>query len=118
MSAVPMAHHDVYPFLALFFTWTTAGTLLGRADGIRDNVSKPEDRGQAALLRTGSDVGMLLGAVGSGALAGDQSQPWQSCATGQPFVCWLVSVVCLFCGWKGADKDREEGIAFRGRNTD
>ena len=117
MSAVPMAHHDVYPFLALFFTWTTAGTLLsGGPTAYVSNVSKPEDRGQAlALLRTGSDVGMLLGAVGSGALAGALgSQPLAIMCNGAAF--------CLLAGYsgmsllrlEGADKDREEGDSMPG----
>jgi hypothetical protein len=28
MAAVPLADHDIATFLALFATWTTAGTLL------------------------------------------------------------------------------------------
>ena len=106
MSAVPMAHHDVYPFLALFFTWTTAGTLLsGGPTAYVSNVSKPEDRGQAlALLRTGSDVGMLLGAVGSGALAGALgSQPLAIMCNGAAF--------CLLAGYSGMSLLRLEGAA-------
>jgi len=105
MAAVPMAHHDVYPFLALFFTWTTAGTLLsGGPTAYVSNVSAPEDRGQAlALLRTGGDVGMLLGAVVSGALAGALgSQPLAIMCNGVAF--------CLLAGYKGAGLLRlEEG---------
>ena len=95
MAAVPMAHHDVYPFLALFFTWTTAGTLLsGGPTAYVSNVSAPEDRGQAlALLRTGGDVGMLLGAVVSGALAGALgSQPLAIMCNGVAF--------CLSIYWR------------------
>jgi MFS family permease len=105
MAVVPMAHHDVYPFLALFFTWTTAGTLLsGGPTAYVSNVSTPEDRGQAlALLRTGGDVGMLLGAVGSGALAGALgSQPLAIMCNGVAF--------CLLAGYTGAGLLRlEEG---------
>ena len=71
MAVVPFAHHDVSKFLGLFFVWTTAGTLLsGGPVAYVSNISAPEDRSQAlALLRTGGDVGMLGGAVISGALA-------------------------------------------------
>ena len=72
MAIVPLAEHDAMAFLGLFFAWTTAGTLLSAGPtAYVSNISTAQDRGQAlALLRTGGDVGMLGGAVVSGALAG------------------------------------------------
>jgi len=89
MVAVPMADHELVTFLALFYAWTTAGTLLAAGPtAYVSNITSAEDRGQAlAMLRTGGDVGMLSGAVMSGVMAGMlSSEPYAILLNGAGFV--------------------------------
>ncbi len=78
MAAVPfLGATEVVPFLGLFGIWTTAGVLMSSGPtAYVSNITAAADRNQAlALLRTGTDVGMLGGAVLSGVVAGMSSQP-------------------------------------------
>ena len=87
MAAVPLAS-DLPHFLALAATWTTAGTVLAAGPtAFVSNNTAPHERSQAlALLRTGGDVGMLAGAVGSGFLAASISEPWTIMVNGGAYL--------------------------------
>ena len=71
MGAAPFV--DTFEqFLVLVFAWTAAGTALsaGPTSYIADIVESTERSQALALLRTVGDVGMVTGAVVSGAVAG------------------------------------------------
>lgn len=107
MTLTPLAQHDIYSFLALFATWTAAGTLLAAGPtAYVSNITSSDDRSQAlALLRTGGDVGMLSGAILSGMAAGMlHSQPTAIMINGVGFI-----VLSGFSGmrlWKSRKDDK------------